>query len=122
MVSCVLQLQLQTNLPMACLHAQILKKMKGSELVGRTYKPMFPYFVGLKAAPGSNKGAFRVVADGYVTSDAGTGVVHQAPFFGEDDYRVCKKFGTHGLSFSAVRTIEEASSLVMRLIRGTVYI
>ena len=72
---------------------QILKKVKGSELVGKTYKPMFPYFASLKAAPGSSKGAFRVVADGYVTSDAGTGVVHQAPFFGEDDYRVCKKFG-----------------------------
>ena len=93
-------------LPLACLHAQILKKMKGSELVGRTYKPMFPYFASLKAAPGSNKGAFRVVADGYVTSDAGTGVVHQAPFFGEDDYRVCKKFGTLGLSFDAVRITE----------------
>ncbi|DBA71115.1 hypothetical protein WJX79_007299 [Trebouxia sp. C0005] len=72
---------------------EILKKMKGSQLVGRTYKPMFPYFASLKAAPGSDKGAFRVVADGYVTSDAGTGIVHQAPFFGEDDYRVCKKFG-----------------------------
>ena len=67
--------------------------MKGSELVGRTYKPMFSYFSSLKAAPGSSIGAFRVVADGYVTSDAGTGVVHQAPFFGEDDYRVCRKFG-----------------------------
>lgn len=73
--------------------AQVLKKMKGSELVGRTYKPMFPYFSSLKAAPGSDKGAFRVVADGYVTADAGTGIVHQAPFFGEDDYRVCRKFG-----------------------------
>lgn len=54
---------------------------------------MFPYFSSLKAAPGSDTGAFRVVADGYVTADAGTGIVHQAPFFGEDDYRVCRKFG-----------------------------
>lgn len=103
---------------MAFLHAQILKQMKGSELVGRTYKPMFPYFASLKAAPGSNKGAFRVVADGYVTSDAGTGVVHQAPFFGEDDYRVCKKFGTLGLSPNTVRTTEEAFLLVTRLTMG----
>ena len=72
---------------------QIVKKLKGSDLVGKTYKPMFPYFISLKAAPGSNTGAFRVVSDGYVTSDAGTGIVHQAPFFGEDDYRVCRKFG-----------------------------
>ena len=54
---------------------------------------MFPYFSSLKAAPGSDKGAFRVVQDGYVTADAGTGIVHQAPFFGEDDYRVSRKFG-----------------------------
>ena len=79
---------------------------------------MFPYFASLKAAPGSNKGAFRVVADGYVTSDAGTGVVHQAPFFGEDDYRVCKKFGTLGLSFEAVRITEEALLLITRLTMG----
>ena len=92
--------------------------MKGSELVGRTYKPMFPYFASLKAAPGSNEGAFRVVADGYVTSDAGTGVVHQAPFFGEDDYRVCKKFGTLGFSLYAVRITEEALLLVTRSTMG----
>ena len=78
---------------LACCLLQVLKKLKGSELVGRTYKPMFPYFSSLKAAPGSGKGAFRVVADGYVTADAGTGILHQEPFFGEDDYRVCRKFG-----------------------------
>ena len=33
-------------------------------------------------------GAFKVVCDSYVTSDSGTGIVHQAPAFGEDDYRV----------------------------------
>lgn len=33
--------------------------------------------------------AFRVVADSYVTDDSGTGIVHCAPAFGEDDYRVC---------------------------------
>jgi isoleucyl-tRNA synthetase len=48
--------------------------------VGASYEPLFPYF----ADHGS---AFRVVSDGYVTDDSGTGVVHQAPAFGEDDYR-----------------------------------
>lgn len=67
--------------------------MKGSELVGKTYKPMFPFFESLKAQPGSDTGSFRVLSDTYVTADAGTGIVHQAPFFGEDDYRVCRKFG-----------------------------
>ena len=33
--------------------------------------------------------AFRVVADDYVTDDSGTGIVHCAPAFGEEDYRVC---------------------------------
>lgn len=74
-------------------HLQIIAKMKGADLVGKGYKPMFPFFSSLKAEPGSDTGAFRVVSDTYVTADAGTGIVHQAPFFGEDDYRVCRKFG-----------------------------
>lgn len=48
--------------------------------VGAQYEPLFPYFA-------SHHDGFRVVSDGYVTDDSGTGVVHQAPAFGEDDYR-----------------------------------
>merc|ERR550525_2126080 len=66
----------------------VLEKMKGTQLVGLTYTPLFPYFQHMKSeAPG--QGAFRVVTDTYVTSETGTGVVHQAPYFGEDDNRVC---------------------------------
>lgn len=61
------------------------KEMKGSELVGLTYEPMFPYFSDL-----AGEGAFRVLEDDYVTTDSGTGIVHQAPAFGEDDFRVLK--------------------------------
>jgi hypothetical protein len=50
--------------------------------VGAQYQPLFPYFAAHH--PGD---AFKVVSDGYVTDDSGTGVVHQAPAFGEDDYR-----------------------------------
>jgi len=50
--------------------------------VGARYEPLFPYFAA--DHPGD---AFKVVSDGYVTDDSGTGVVHQAPAFGEDDYR-----------------------------------
>lgn len=57
----------------------------GKELVGKKYQPMFDYFVD---SEGSEE-YFRVLSDKYVTDDAGTGVVHQAPAFGEDDYRVC---------------------------------
>jgi len=67
----------------------ILSKMKGKELEGLTYKPLFPYFEHLKK-PG---GAFRVLTDGYVTEGAGTGIVHQAPYHGEDDNRVCLAHG-----------------------------
>ncbi|KAL7055111.1 hypothetical protein AAHC03_024329 [Spirometra sp. Aus1] len=67
----------------------IVKKMKGSDLVGLTYKPLFDYFADLKAS----RGAFRVVSDTYVTEDTGTGIVHQAPYFGEDDFRICLRMG-----------------------------
>merc|ERR550539_778785 len=67
----------------------ILSRMTGKELEGLTYQPPFPYFEHLKK-PG---GAFRVLTDTYVTESAGTGVVHQAPYFGEDDNRVCLAHG-----------------------------
>lgn len=51
--------------------------MLGKELVGLRYTPLFPFFASLAATAGSAKGAFRVVADTYVTDDSGTGVVHQ---------------------------------------------
>ena len=72
---------------------EVLGTVTGAGLAGQTYEPLFPYFAHLKAAPGSTKGAFRVLADTYVTSDSGTGVVHCAPAFGEDDARVCAAAG-----------------------------
>ena len=81
------------SVPWSCCSLQILAKMKGRDLAGRTYQPLFPYFLRLKQADGAMKGAFRVLTDEYVTADAGTGVVHQAPAFGEDDYRVCRHHG-----------------------------
>lgn len=67
---------------------EIIDKFPGSKLEGLSYTPLFPYFAHL-----SEKGAFRVLADSYVTEDSGTGIVHQAPYFGEDDYRVCLAAG-----------------------------
>jgi isoleucyl-tRNA synthetase len=51
------------------------------------YKPLFDFFLELQET------AFRVIADNYVTDDSGTGVVHCAPAFGEDDHRVCLAAG-----------------------------
>jgi len=67
---------------------EVLQRMKGLELKDLTYEPLFPYFAHMKA-----DGAFRVLTDKYVTSDAGTGIVHQAAYFGEDDNRVCLAHG-----------------------------
>ncbi|KAJ6959225.1 hypothetical protein NC653_037515 [Populus alba x Populus x berolinensis] len=61
----------------------LLEKVKGNELVNKKYEPLFNYFMEFSDT------AFRVVADDYVTDDSGTGIVHCAPAFGEEDYRVC---------------------------------
>jgi isoleucyl-tRNA synthetase len=62
---------------------EVLEKFTGASLVGKKYIPLFDYFKDFADV------AFKVVADDYVTSDSGTGIVHCAPAFGEDDYRVC---------------------------------
>jgi isoleucyl-tRNA synthetase len=66
--------------------AEVLGTVRGSELVGQSYTPLFPYFSG-------RPGAFRVFGGEFVTTEDGTGVVHMAPGFGEDDYQVCKENG-----------------------------
>ena len=66
----------------------IVARMKGSELKGRRYEPLFPYFADLK-----KQGAFIVVCGDYVTVEDGCGIVHTAPGFGEDDYNVLKGTG-----------------------------
>ncbi len=66
--------------------AEVLGTVRGSELVGQRYAPLFPYFA-------DHAGAFRVFGGDFVTTEDGTGVVHMAPGFGEDDYQVCKDNG-----------------------------
>jgi len=68
---------------------EVLEEMKGSALVGTPYTPLFNYFEG-KVIKGK---AWHVVSDGYVSTEAGTCIVHQAPAFGEDDNRVCLAHG-----------------------------
>jgi hypothetical protein len=67
---------------------RIVREMKGSDLVGMRYEPLFPYFAGLV-----EKGAFKVFAADYVTAEDGSGIVHTAPGFGEDDYNTLKGTG-----------------------------
>ncbi len=67
---------------------EIVWEGKGEELKDSEYEPIFPYFADRKA-----EGAFRVTNDDYVTTDDGVGLVHIAPAYGEDDFRVCKEAG-----------------------------
>ena len=60
--------------------------LKGSDLVGRTYAPILPFLA-------DTPNAFRVLAGDFVTTEDGTGVVHMAPGFGEDDQNVCNAAG-----------------------------
>lgn len=71
---------------------ELLATMKGAALEGRPYTPLFPYFAALREKDGKRL-AFRVVTAQYVSTDAGTGIVHQAPAFGEDDYEVGRREG-----------------------------
>jgi isoleucyl-tRNA synthetase len=66
--------------------AERVGTVKGSELVGRHYQPLFPFFEGIE-------NAFRVVAAPFVDVEEGTGVVHLAPGFGEEDMDVCEAEG-----------------------------
>jgi isoleucyl-tRNA synthetase len=69
-------------------HATRVGSMQGSELVGRRYAPLFDFLV---EHGGPN--AFQVLAGDFVTTDDGTGVVHLAPAFGEDDQNACNAAG-----------------------------
>lgn len=65
----------------------------GSDLIGSTYKPLFPYFKEKE----EYHGAFCVLGGDFVTAEDGTGIVHMAPGFGEDDQALCKANGIPAL-------------------------
>ena len=107
---------------------QAVSTLMGSELVGLRYDPLFPYFEDL-----ASEGAFQVLADDYVTTDSGTGIVHQAPAFGEDDFRVLKAAGitalvcpidmagcfTEAVSDFAGLHVKEADKPIMRHLKAS---
>ncbi|MDR0718583.1 MAG: isoleucine--tRNA ligase [Treponema sp.] len=63
-------------------------KRRGKDLLGIEYEPLFPYF-----ASAAEQNAFRTYPGDYVSTEDGTGIVHTAPGFGEDDARVLKNTG-----------------------------
>ena len=73
---------------------EVLATMKGSELEYRKYEPLYPF-----ATKDVQDKAFFVICDDYVTTEDGTGIVHTAPAFGEDDNRVCRKYNMPFVQF-----------------------
>ncbi len=67
----------------------VVRECAGSELTGLGYAPIYPYFAHCR----ETGDAFRVLAVDFVEENDGTGVVHLAPAFGEDDYWACKAAG-----------------------------
>ena len=67
---------------------EVLEEFPGSDLIGRNYEPLFP-----GAVDGSNSNAWTVVGADFVTTSDGTGVVHTAVMYGEDDYNLGMKEG-----------------------------
>ncbi len=65
----------------------VLKELKGRDLVGTRYEPIFDWCAE------RHPNDYRIVMDEYVTADDGTGIVHIAPAYGEDDYRICQREG-----------------------------
>ena len=80
---------------------EILWTHKGSEFIDATYEPLFPYFADLadpkaceeKSGQKCEKGAFRMFNADYVSTEDGTGIVHIAPAFGEEDNKVFRGSG-----------------------------
>lgn len=81
-------------------HAEKVGTIKGSELVGLSYTPMFPYFKELKS-----DGCFKVLSGEFVSVEDGTGIVHIAPGFGQDDFDVCRALDSE---FPVVCPVDEA--------------
>ena len=81
--------KVMTNEKHQPLEYSIVKTIKGSELVGKRFEPLF-----------ENRGpaAHKILHADFVTTDDGTGIVHIAPAYGEDDYELCRKNGVPVLS------------------------
>ncbi|WEK52966.1 MAG: isoleucine--tRNA ligase [Candidatus Cohnella colombiensis] len=90
---------------------ETLSTLKGRELVGQNYEPLFPYV--------QVENAYRVIDADYVSDSSGTGIVHIAPAHGEDDYRVAREHNIPMLMVvnNAGRYIDEITELAGRFVK-----
>lgn len=80
---------------------QVVRTFPGSELVGASYEPPFPYFEGRQEEFGENM--HTILAADFVTVEDGTGIVHQSPAFGEEDKELTDSYG-----ITAARPVDDA--------------
>lgn len=73
---------------------KVLGKKNGKEYEGIEYVPLFNYFPEMR-----EKGCFRTMVEAFVTADDGTGIVHCAPGFGEEDFNACSRRGVIDVGF-----------------------
>ncbi|OGF27464.1 hypothetical protein A2331_00695 [Candidatus Falkowbacteria bacterium RIFOXYB2_FULL_34_18] len=70
---------------------KVIKVIKGKELIGKKYKPLFNYYAEDENLKHRENG-WQILAGDFVTTEEGTGVVHIAPAFGEDDLKLGEKY------------------------------
>jgi isoleucyl-tRNA synthetase len=68
---------------------EVLRSIRGSELIGKTYEPIYPF----ATQTADRDQAWRVLPGAFVTTEDGTGIVHMAPAFGADDFDICMREG-----------------------------
>lgn len=81
---------------------KVIEEIKGRKLEGMEYEPLFPYF--------KNSNAFKFLLGDFVKAEEGTGIVHTAPAFGEDDYEVSRKYG-----ISMVQPVDEKGKFTLEV-------
>uniref|UniRef100_A0AC35UBK5 Isoleucine--tRNA ligase n=1 Tax=Rhabditophanes sp. KR3021 TaxID=114890 RepID=A0AC35UBK5_9BILA len=82
---------------------ELVEVVKGITFKGLEYEPLFPYFAHLK----SSRPVFKVLTATFITTDQGTGVVHQAPYFGEIDYATCVEHGVISREMKIVCPVDQ---------------
>jgi len=90
-----------------------IKILKGSDLVGLEYKPLFTYLSenSLYKENLKNAKAFHILHGDFVSDTDGTGIVHMAPAFGEDDFNICREYGRlNNIDFPIICPVDERGS------------
>ena len=110
---------------------EIVETFPGSALVGTEYVPLFDFFGDKADLPAGEGRAFFVIASDHVTTTDGSGLVHMAPDFGEEDFAACRRVGigvlesvdaegrfTDAIATYAGRNVKEADPDIIRDIKA----